>query len=132
MRTTLAFNGLNTNSTLSFSLCYRSFAHFLFVEKNECLDNNGNCSQYCFNERGSYRYGCRIGYTLEENARYCKGKAFLQTLLLLETNQKDKKSTNIEKLCDQQPYFACLVLNTKNTKSLVNNTSREKVLANCI
>ena len=79
---------LNTSSALCFPLSH----YFLFVDKNECLNNKGHCSQYCFNERGSYRCGCRIGYTLEENGRYCKGTDFLWRLVLLETNQNEKKT----------------------------------------
>ena len=63
---------LNTSSALCFPLSH----YFLFVDKNECLNNKGHCSQYCFNERGSYRCGCRIGYTLEKDGRYCKGTDF--------------------------------------------------------
>ena len=64
---------------------------FLHVDKNECLDNKGNCSQYCFNERGDYRCGCGIGYTLEEDGRSCKGKGFLWRQVLLEMNKNEKK-----------------------------------------
>lgn len=36
--------------------------------------NNGNCSHYCFNEKGSYRCGCRVGYTLQGDGMECEGK----------------------------------------------------------
>ena len=45
-----------------------------FADKNECKRNNGNCSQYCFNEKGSYRCDCEIGYLLKQDRRNCKGK----------------------------------------------------------
>ena len=48
--------------------------HVLNIDKNECLNNNGNCSHYCLNENGGYRCSCKIGYKLENNGMQCKGK----------------------------------------------------------
>ena len=52
----------------------RLFFLNLHLDKNECLKNNGNCSHFCFNERGSYRCGCPLGYSLKSDEIQCEGK----------------------------------------------------------
>ena len=41
---------------------------------NECLINNGNCSQSCINTNGSYICSCDLGYTLGADRFTCNGK----------------------------------------------------------
>ncbi|XP_077472512.1 low-density lipoprotein receptor-related protein 2a isoform X9 [Stigmatopora argus] len=43
----------------------------------------GQCSQHCFNERGSFRCHCHDGYTLEEDQRTCKASDTRQAFLLV-------------------------------------------------
>ena len=48
-------------------------AHFAALDINECLLNNGGCSQLCHNFIGGYYCSCRMGYTLHDNERDCIG-----------------------------------------------------------
>ena len=57
----------------SFRVSLNLFFVCLPLDKNECLKNNGNCSHNCFNERGSYKCGCPIGYALKDDGMECKG-----------------------------------------------------------
>ena len=41
---------------------------------NECLSNNGNCSQSCTNTNGSYFCLCQTGYMTADDNMTCKGK----------------------------------------------------------
>ena len=41
---------------------------------NECLVNNGDCSQLCRNEEGGRRCECFAGYTLGTDGRTCVGE----------------------------------------------------------
>ena len=34
----------------------------MFLDVNECLDQNGGCEQTCLNTEGSYQCGCYEGY----------------------------------------------------------------------
>ena len=45
---------------------------------NQCLENNGNCSQLCHNHVPDYTCGCRDGYELNPDGFTCSGK--LRTL----------------------------------------------------
>ena len=44
------------------------------VDINECLTNNGDCSQLCRNEEGGRRCECFAGYTLGTDGRTCVGE----------------------------------------------------------
>ncbi len=47
---------------------------FFVVDTNECgRADNGNCSQKCVNEIGSYHCECDIGYTLNPGKYACDG-----------------------------------------------------------
>ena len=46
---------------------------FLFTDNNECLDNNGGCSQYCRNINGSYECYCQDGLVLSSDNKTCFG-----------------------------------------------------------
>ena len=45
----------------------------LFLEVNECLDNNGGCNQTCINTAGSFQCNCSTGYVLAPDGRGCNG-----------------------------------------------------------
>ena len=44
---------------------------FLLLDINECLSNNGGCSQTCVNSAGSHRCSCATGYILDSFGRIC-------------------------------------------------------------
>ena len=44
-----------------------------FLDTNECLLNNGGCSQLCVNSLGSYQCNCGNGYQLNNNQIDCDG-----------------------------------------------------------
>ena len=46
----------------------------IVTDINECLSNNGSCSQTCTNTNGSYICSCQLGYVLSVNNRTCIGK----------------------------------------------------------
>ena len=48
--------------------------YIAITDIDECLDNNGNCSNDCVNTEGSYYCKCPAGYHLQPNNRICKGK----------------------------------------------------------
>lgn len=48
--------------------------------KNECLTNNGGCSQLCVDTPGGYYCDCRPGFKLFDN-RTCDGELFLDDTL---------------------------------------------------
>ena len=41
---------------------------------NECLEQNGNCSQLCVNEYGSWRCDCAEGFKLADNKQDCQSE----------------------------------------------------------
>ena len=43
---------------------------------DECLSNNGGCSQICTNTVGSFKCACFTGYTLASDQRTCNGKHY--------------------------------------------------------
>ena len=53
---------------------------FFFTDVNECLLNNGNCSQNCTDTIGSYTCSCYVGYTLNDDRRTCAGKEINKVL----------------------------------------------------
>lgn len=47
---------------------------FVYEDVNECYKKNGGCQQECVNTPGSYKCGCRRGYTINvEDNTTCKG-----------------------------------------------------------
>ena len=64
-----------TDAMVQFSnLLSTIFYLFLFSDINECLNNNGICSQNCINTIGSYHCSCGNGYTLHDNEHACDGE----------------------------------------------------------
>lgn len=59
---------------------------------NECLTNNGGCSQNCTNANGSYFCSCRAGYELSKDEYSCTGKGcmwclYFKSPVLLDINE---------------------------------------------
>ena len=53
--------------------------YLLFIDINECSQNNGGCEHICRNTVGSYYCQCNEGYALNADQRTCRGKVkFLQ------------------------------------------------------
>ena len=46
----------------------------MYVDVDECLNNNGGCSHKCVNMAGTHRCECPAGSTLHSNGRDCTGK----------------------------------------------------------
>lgn len=44
------------------------------VDINECTAGTHECAQLCYNSHSSYHCGCKLGYTLDNDARSCNGK----------------------------------------------------------
>lgn len=40
---------------------------------NECEQDNGGCSQICYNHPGSFHCACYSGYALAPNSKTCQG-----------------------------------------------------------
>ena len=73
-------------------LQYNHLIPFLYCtisDINECLSNNGNCSQTCTNTNGSYICSCRLGYAIDANNHSCNGKFDINDILvtILSTKQ---------------------------------------------
>lgn len=46
----------------------------IFVDVNECLENNGGCEDVCNNMNGSYTCSCQeTGYSLSSDKHNCSG-----------------------------------------------------------
>jgi len=46
----------------------------LFPDVNECSQENGGCSQICYNQPGSFQCACHGGYMLSPDSRTCLGE----------------------------------------------------------
>jgi hypothetical protein len=57
------------------------WAHFTAQDTNECLEQNGNCSQFCHNYVGGYYCSCSSDYQLQTDGKFCKGDEFIHILL---------------------------------------------------
>lgn len=55
-------NPLNTSNNI-----------FEFADINECLVNNGGCSDICTNTFGNFTCSCMTGYALTDDGRTCTG-----------------------------------------------------------
>ena len=56
------------------SKVFEDTLEFASVDVNECLINNGGCSQLCVNLQGSHRCDCNVGYMIVSNGRSCNGE----------------------------------------------------------
>ena len=54
---------------------YLIISHFssCHIDIDECITNNGGCSQICANEVGSYKCLCYPGFVLETDEHLCIG-----------------------------------------------------------
>ena len=51
----------------------RFFSKHVFVDVNECKNNNGGCSHRCSNTNGSFFCSCKEGYQLQGDGLTCEG-----------------------------------------------------------
>ena len=59
--------------------CLSCFYEYIIVaDINECLINNGDCSQLCINQQGGAQCGCERGYRLSGDMKTCLGKSYTQ------------------------------------------------------
>ena len=72
----MQFINFNYNFRVTLNLIFAC----LHLDKNQCLKNNGNDSHNRFNERGNYKCGCSIRYTLKDDGMECKGTLTKYTL----------------------------------------------------
>ena len=64
-----------------------NFEIYFDLDKNECLNNNGNCAHHCHNEKGGYKCSCKAGYKLGTDGMRCQGKLNeLNACFLILTN----------------------------------------------
>ena len=45
----------------------------MYLDINECEEDNDGCSQICNNTQGSFECSCRDGYTLDGDGKNCSG-----------------------------------------------------------
>ena len=57
---------LHSENCTELLACYK-------IDTNECIVNNGDCSQMCTNSNGSYACICNSGYLLALDNRTCAG-----------------------------------------------------------
>ena len=60
------------NLTKSQQLAVYSYDYY-FVDVDECLTDNGGCTQTCNNIDGSYQCSCQDGYQLYSDNHTCIG-----------------------------------------------------------
>ena len=46
---------------------------FFHPDIDECIDENGGCSQTCTNTEGSFNCGCNSGFVLDDDGANCNG-----------------------------------------------------------
>ena len=50
------------------------YMYVLHSDRDECDENNGNCTQICTDTDGSFTCSCHPGYQLSKDRKNCKGK----------------------------------------------------------
>ena len=58
--------------------------HGLFVDINECAENNGGCPQLCKNTEGSFQCECDVGYMLTLDGKTCAGMESILVNIILD------------------------------------------------
>ena len=53
---------------------YAVYITFLLTDIDECVTNNGGCSQNCSNNFGTFICSCNTGYTLFSDGLTCNGE----------------------------------------------------------
>lgn len=49
----------------------------IILDTDECLENNGGCTQFCHNYIGGYYCSCSSNYELQADGKFCKGNPTL-------------------------------------------------------
>ena len=62
---------VDTHTRTHTHLCY---SVFIYLDNDECLNDNGNCDDICVNSLGSFHCSCREGFSLTSNGIDCEGK----------------------------------------------------------
>ena len=67
----------------------------IFVDINECVTDNGNCSHDCTNTPGSYLCSCNNGYSIDTDGHSCSGNYQLfSTVFPLEIDINECNTNN--------------------------------------
>ena len=78
----LAKKTILMNLLTQICFCSESDIILLYLDINECEDDNGGCSQYCNNIEGSFECSCFNGYELDSDGFSCSGT---QAILMHDT-----------------------------------------------
>lgn len=46
--------------------------NFISIDRDECIDHNGDCSNICINLLGSYSCACEAGFELKDDKHTCQ------------------------------------------------------------
>lgn len=46
--------------------------NFISIDRDECIDHNGDCSNICINLLGSYSCACEAGFELIDDKHTCQ------------------------------------------------------------
>ena len=80
---------------------------YSFIDTNECLLNNGGCTQLCTNTIGSYHCDCRSGYQLNDNEISCNGQYIYLNFWIIDfisVVSDINECTNGTDLCEHNCY----------------------------
>ena len=56
----------------------------LYIDVNECLDNNAGCAQGCINTDGTYKCICNSGFNLSSDMHNCTGMYLVTVMVVNE------------------------------------------------
>ena len=62
---------------------WRVWLSFYFIDYNECVVNNGDCDQLCYNLIPGHQCGCEDGYVLQEDNQTCTGYYEIVTFCMM-------------------------------------------------
>lgn len=71
--------------TLTLANIMIMFYLFTVDTVNECMYNNGGCSQFCMNTFESYYCSCYNGFSIVNEAAVCEGEAYAKCSISFKT-----------------------------------------------